>query len=268
MRRSRFRRYRRQPKGRNPRLLSPNTVRAELADMRARRSSLTNRREEFAKEHRIFSTAQSAAWSRMSPIHSQILAITDTPSHHRTYLSIFQGKTLTVEAQSRVNILNAEIQRISAAIPAVRYEIDGQTYNDFADVCRVIDTQLAFLNKQIPRYEKVILRHDLQQERVERLTAVAATNEGVSRGIASKMRRNIQHEGVCPYCAGPLGSNTHLDHIYPVAKGGKSIRANLVMVCGSCNAKKSQLTLGKFCNKFDFDYLEVQRRLAALGKDF
>lgn len=39
----------------------------------------------------------------------------------------------------------------------------------------------------------------------------------------------------CVYCGGP---GQELDHVLPVAAGGKAIRANTVMACQSCNRRK------------------------------
>lgn len=73
----------------------------------------------------------------------------------------------------------------------------------------------------------------------------------------------------CPYCGENLfKSFSHLDHIYPVKKGGQSIKANLVFVCSDCNLKKSDLTLRNFIKKTKLNEIEIHERLEALNKDF
>lgn len=49
-------------------------------------------------------------------------------------------------------------------------------------------------------------------------------------------------KGRCHYCgrAASPGELT-MDHIVPVARGGRSTRGNLVPACKACNAKKKQL---------------------------
>ena len=49
--------------------------------------------------------------------------------------------------------------------------------------------------------------------------------------------------GVCHYCGRtlPPGELT-MDHIVPVARGGKSTRGNVVPCCRECNASKRALT--------------------------
>ncbi len=61
-------------------------------------------------------------------------------------------------------------------------------------------------------------------------------------------------QGVCYYC------NNHfppdeltMDHIIPLAKGGKSIKSNLVAACKACNTKK------KYFLPFEWkEYLEFE----------
>ncbi|NPA95733.1 MAG: HNH endonuclease [Thermodesulfobacteria bacterium] len=45
--------------------------------------------------------------------------------------------------------------------------------------------------------------------------------------------------GRCYYCGKVVGpSNLTMDHLIPLSRGGKSIRANLVPACKECNNKK------------------------------
>lgn len=45
--------------------------------------------------------------------------------------------------------------------------------------------------------------------------------------------------GKCPVCRKPLGSKYHVDHIEPLARGGKHDPANVQLLCPSCNVRKS-----------------------------
>ncbi len=51
--------------------------------------------------------------------------------------------------------------------------------------------------------------------------------------------KNKRSDGICYYCRGkfPVEELT-MDHIVPLAKGGKSIKANLVPACKACNNEK------------------------------
>lgn len=49
--------------------------------------------------------------------------------------------------------------------------------------------------------------------------------------------------GVCHYCHRHVGTeNLTLDHVVPVARGGRSTRGNCVPCCMDCNAKKKAYT--------------------------
>lgn len=49
--------------------------------------------------------------------------------------------------------------------------------------------------------------------------------------------------GVCHYCKRNVGAaNLTLDHVLPVARGGKSTRGNCVPCCKQCNSEKKAYT--------------------------
>ena len=49
--------------------------------------------------------------------------------------------------------------------------------------------------------------------------------------------------GVCHYCHKKVGAaNLTLDHVVPVARGGRSTRGNCVPCCAACNASKKAYT--------------------------
>lgn len=48
--------------------------------------------------------------------------------------------------------------------------------------------------------------------------------------------------GVCYYCRQPKApKELTMDHIVPIARGGKSTRGNIVPACKECNSKKKQM---------------------------
>ena len=55
--------------------------------------------------------------------------------------------------------------------------------------------------------------------------------------------RALFKAGVCHYCGKKFPeSELTLDHIVPVARGGRSTRGNLVIACRACNQAKKFLT--------------------------
>jgi len=72
---------------------------------------------------------------------------------------------------------------------------------------------------------------DLQRERA-RARALRAT-AWWKRRVAS---------GICHYCRRAVGPRAlTLDHIVPLVKGGRSIKANVVPACKACNTEKQSL---------------------------
>ncbi len=117
-----------------------------------------------------------------------------------------------------------------------------------------------------------------KQQNLSRLRAQAVTNSDAQRNLGSRFRTNhnfkkqLKIHSACPYCNQPfdgdvLESNVHLDHIYPVSKGGHSVRENLVFICEKCNSQKSDTTLVKFCADRSLDLRNVIKVLLRLGKD-
>jgi 5-methylcytosine-specific restriction enzyme A len=49
-------------------------------------------------------------------------------------------------------------------------------------------------------------------------------------------------KGVCYYCGQPTApEELTMDHIVPLARGGKSTKGNLAPACKTCNTQKKQL---------------------------
>ena len=68
------------------------------------------------------------------------------------------------------------------------------------------------------------------------------------RGRARTLRatawwQNQLQRGVCHYCGRQVGAaGLTMDHVVPVARGGRSTRGNVVPACEACNRSKRALT--------------------------
>jgi 5-methylcytosine-specific restriction protein A len=50
-------------------------------------------------------------------------------------------------------------------------------------------------------------------------------------------------EGICHHCQGRFGpAELTMDHLVPLARGGQSVKNNLVPSCKACNSKKKLAT--------------------------
>lgn len=134
-----------------------------------------------------------------------------------------------------------------------------------------------FLRLNVSELDALIEKHQNKinenKTRTSELKARAALNESEKRRQAQGLRRSLSKQlsliDVCPYCDGKLGdANAHLDHIYPVSKGGNSSERNLVFVCAGCNLMKRNMTLRNFLKSSGYNEERVYGRLETLKKDF
>ncbi|MBS0151006.1 MAG: HNH endonuclease [Nitrospira sp.] len=96
--------------------------------------------------------------------------------------------------------------------------------------------------------------------------AKAAAADGQTRMRATSLKRLVKKTPDCPYCGAVLGTDPHLDHIYPLAKGGLSIVINLVWCCSACNSLKADNGLVQFLMERGLPIEPVLSRLHSLGK--
>ena len=55
-------------------------------------------------------------------------------------------------------------------------------------------------------------------------------------------RRRLQR-GLCAYCGGAFSERElTMDHVVPVARGGRSVRGNVAPACKECNNRKKLMT--------------------------
>ncbi len=66
----------------------------------------------------------------------------------------------------------------------------------------------------------------------------------LERDKAKKLRKSSWwkaqiEKGLCHFCQEAVGAaNITMDHLVPLARGGKSTRGNIVPACHACNKKK------------------------------
>lgn len=99
-----------------------------------------------------------------------------------------------------------------------------------------------------------------------RSLAKAACLDKTTRTRVNKIKIIIDKQKNCPYCNTLEMQDAHLDHIYPVSKGGLSIIENLVWCCANCNSRKSNKGLVEFLIENGYPLEIVLSRLRSLGK--
>jgi 5-methylcytosine-specific restriction endonuclease McrA len=55
--------------------------------------------------------------------------------------------------------------------------------------------------------------------------------------------------GICVYCAKPLGTKYHADHIVALSKGGTNWITNIQLTCGPCNNRKRATDPAEFARR-------------------
>jgi len=135
-------------------------------------------------------------------------------------------------------------------------EID---YSDLISRRKHLYHELAVIKKMLGEFRK--------ENAKALLNGVLKKNRLRSSTLKKQEKSKLEFNSFCPYCSEPIVKNELvLDHIFPVAKGGQSTAQNTILVCFSCNSKKSDKTLRQFCKLNQLDYEEICNKLEQLGK--
>ena len=154
----------------------------------------------------------------------------------------------------RILKLNPEIEKSINLIEKIRF--DSKKFG--MEFTKIIE-----LLKEARRKKEALDRFEYKHGKS---LAKAAAVDGNTRTRATSLKRVIQKTDNCPYCKNSLGVDPHLDHIYPVSKGGLSITENLVWCCVECNLLKSDKGLVQFLNIRKLSIDETLSRLINMGK--
>lgn len=120
----------------------------------------------------------------------------------------------------------------------------------------------------LSKIQEAVSRKLRKRDAFIELRAAAAATANAARQVGVTVKRKLPRQPWCPYCGGPLGTDPHADHIYPISKGGRSVPRNMVYVCAGCNSMKKNLTLAGFIRKYSLDRTAIERRLEELHKEF
>jgi hypothetical protein len=145
----------------------------------------------------------------------------------------------------------------------VKWQPDGPYHPSCSEA--YLDKQIEPLMRELSRLEEAL---GPQEQKLAELESWRARGMNETRELARRVRMSFSPTDVCPYCGKAMGSEARLDHIYPVSKGGLSVRSNLVFVCLECNQKKSDMTLAAFVKACNLDREAIEARLNQLGKEF
>lgn len=120
---------------------------------------------------------------------------------------------------------------------------------------------LSIVNEKYEKLKKLQLAS-------QRDKSIIAKVKKQSRENAALLKNKLEITKKCPYCMKNIGKTPHADHIYPLSKGGQETIENMIMVCSTCNLKKSNKSLYTFCIENGFDFNAISKRLREMDKDF
>lgn len=203
------------------------------------------------------------AMSKYFTLKSEANSILKTPM---MYINNFLGTDKSIIAKQKSEELLKQ---------ADRYDRDASKYIEERDRLHTERYKLIEYERFLSKYEIMKgwrEKKELEDESKQRIRNIVVKSNKEKRILATSLKSSIKRNEFCPYCGIKLNYNNkqdiHLDHIYPLSKGGMSTRKNLVYVCGSCNLKKSNLTLRGFIKKYSLDRDKIEMMLEELGKDF
>lgn len=208
------------------------------------------------QEAREFDSAQN----RIKAIYKEISELKKITQTKKGLVgSIFGSTEVTPDAQRKIDALEVE-----------QSSLFQKTNSEHGKKVRSQASKASYMEAKVAYLEKIEARIGVlerKKEGLDLLKSKAAKNSDEVRIIAESIKRKLEKNDECPYCGDLISSTAHADHIYPVSKGGRSVKKNMVYVCSSCNLKKKDLTLTMFIKKFKLDRDMIEERLTELGKE-
>lgn len=230
--------------------------------------------------------------NRCNEVINYMISLINKSTH--TYLAI---KSEECELRNQISVIENEIQRLSQIrenTPGFFGELFSRTHQpqwaldkiqanrENLDPLRSKISDILFHKDAEARFKPALIKwnawketlesakhlHEAKLEKIQILKAKAARNSNETRTLATSVKRKLNKQDHCPYCSEELDDNAHVDHIYPVSKGGKSTIRNMVYVCAACNLNKMDMTLQLFIKKYDLDRDDIESALDELGKDY
>lgn len=248
--------------------------RSDLAQLKSSIPKLEAGADAERQRNTRYRLAQQRCSNDVDLLNKEKAEIINDKKNHKTKIRcLFTSDRLRPEARARVKEIDEFISEIWNELPA-----QGETSN-VCDALARRRREIEGTQKSLNRLERVLAakRKRVAREaeeaerrlnRASRLKAAAAQNQDAQRKLVGSIRSKIEKASDCAYCGTVLGTACHLNHIYPVSKGGHSTPRNLVWVCVGCNQMKRDMTLAQFIKACGMNREIIEERLATLKKDY
>lgn len=182
--------------------------------------------------------------------------------HYKKGIKYFFKKELKDNFQKRINSIDKDLNEgkdmvdgeLSRSLDIYNVKWFEEEINDLINNVSLkiqnYKKDVEILNKNYSsKKERLLRKQEIEQERIEkekrrnekeeRIKALAFQNKEKSRQLASSIKNKVEKNNLCPYCGSEI-IEAHVDHIYPISKGGLSTKCNMVMVCSKCNMQKKR----------------------------
>jgi 5-methylcytosine-specific restriction endonuclease McrA len=210
--------------------------------------------DEKIQQYEILEKSKNEKWEKIRVLEKQTYQL---PGLLNKFKDI---REINPDAKNKIATLRAEISNLDTKMSKLNWiDLKVQKHSEYN-----IHKLQEFLDKLDNRIE-------FFKKKKENLTNLKNRAEGEAkkiRALGTSVKKGLQINALCPYCGNFIDGIPHADHIYPVSKGGYSVRGNMVYVCSDCNLKKKDMTLQKFIQKFNFNRDEIESRLNDLKKDY
>lgn len=179
------------------------------------------------------------------------------------WVSLFTGK---IDAGS-VQAWRHEKANLLAILPEKsRIEDALKLLEDVSSLLEKYKTRTSHLKEKLALAEEKRAAIERFEKKHGKVFAKGAAADSKIRKRVTSLKSIVKKTKDCPYCGADLGAEPHLDHIYPVTKGGLSIVENLIWCCSTCNGLKSDKGLMQFLKEQGLPMEQTLTRLHSLGK--
>ena len=163
--------------------------------------------------------------------------------------------------------LKQEKVKLLALLPETsRIEEARSLLEDVSSLSAKYTTRASQLKEKLALAEEKRAAIERFEAKHGKALAKGAAADNKTRKRVTNLKVVVKKTKDCPYCGGDLGADPHLDHIYPVTKGGLSIVENLIWCCSTCNGLKSDKGLMQFLKEQGLPIDQTLTRLHSLGK--